>query len=81
MRRAMAESGTRSGPHGERCPVARKEAALWGREGPRGPSCFSESPRRSRPADPIAKAFFPREACPMTIRLAADANFIIIETS
>ncbi len=77
----MADSGTRSGAHGERCPMARKEAALWGVPGPRGPSSFSERPHRLPPTDPIAETFLARVACPMTIRVAREADFTIAEIS
>lgn len=77
----MADRGTRSGAHGERRPAARKEAALWVRAGTRGPSCFSERPHPSPPADPIAEAFLPRESCPVTVRLATETDFTIPEIS
>lgn len=73
----MADGGTWSGAHGERCPVARKEAALWGGAGPRGPSCLSGCPHRSRPANPVAEVFFRRAACPMTIHVAREPDFTI----
>lgn len=77
----MAESETRPGGHGDMFPVARIEAALWGGAGPRGPFCFSERPHRSRPANPIPETFLARVACPVTIRLATEADITIPEIS
>lgn len=78
----MADNKTRSGAHGKRCPVARKGDGPLGRSRPQRAVLFiGETPLVNTSRPHIAEAFLPRTACPMTIRLAADVNFMMIETA